>query len=410
MLKCGLLGLGCVNLLSMRRGGSPYISEMKAALSVAVALICTGPLPLFVLGCGMAASPQPPSLQLPRTVHDLTAARAGNRVSLHWTTPKETTDRLKIKAPVLARICRQAFATSCETVATVAATPGKPADYAEVLPETLTSGPLQAMTYTVFLLNRGGRSAGPSNAAHTLAGEAPPAVQGLSANMVERGVLLHWEGIAQFQPHTSIRLQRTLLHPRNSSRKASGGLPLISEPIEQTLQVSLLPFKDTDKALDSGVLFNREYRYVAQRVVTIQVGTEQLQMASSPSVPVSVLTRDTFPPAAPTGLAAVPISPTINGGKPEVDLSWSANAEPDLARYLVYRRTADSNTSTGQPASNAPASQQIALEDDGPIVAPAFRDVHVQAGHTYAYVVVAVDNAGNRSPKSAEVLVTVPGS
>jgi fibronectin type 3 domain-containing protein len=42
------------------------------------------------------------------------------------------------------------------------------------------------------------------------------------------------------------------------------------------------------------------------------------------------------------------------------------------------------------------------------IVAPAFRDLHVQGGQTYTYTVTAVDASGNESRRSAEV--TVPTS
>src|SRR5665213_969650 len=139
-----------MNLYSTRDTGAlanANIRQLSAQWVVAV-IAFAGFISACVLGCGMAASPQPPSLQLPKPVRDLTAARIGDRVSLHWTTPRETTDKLKIKAPVQVQICRQRSTAPCEPVATIAAAPGKPADYADTLPPALTSGRLNEMTYT----------------------------------------------------------------------------------------------------------------------------------------------------------------------------------------------------------------------------------------------------------------------
>ncbi|HEY5256384.1 MAG TPA: hypothetical protein VIJ53_17140 [Acidobacteriaceae bacterium] len=54
----------------------------------------------------------------------------------------------------------------------------------------------------------------------------------------------------------------------------------------------------------------------------------------------------------------------------------------------------------------APASDSSAES----IVAPAYRDLHVQTGQTYTYAVTAVDTSGNESRRSAEVTVTIPTS
>jgi fibronectin type 3 domain-containing protein len=80
-------------------------------------------------------------------------------------------------------------------------------------------------------------------------------------------------------------------------------------------------------------------------------------------------------------------------GATEVDLSWSINAEPDLAGYRVYR-----------------SEQQ---EDKGQLVtpdlllSPAYRDTSVAPGHQYWYRVSAVDRSGNESaptpPAAADI-------
>jgi hypothetical protein len=384
-----------------------------ATLAIACALV----LQLSLLGCGMEAAPQPPSLDLPKRIPDLTANRSGNQVHLEWNTPGENTDHLKLKGSVQLRICRQPQATSpCQTIAVMSAVPDRPAQYTDVLPPALTAGPVRSVIYRVFGINRHGRTAGPSNAATILAGEAPPEVRNLSAQVVERGVDLRWQPVANLPPGTSILIERTLLTPavpatRTKSR-AFNPLPQSREPLQQELRVSLLPpdsqhtaATDPGIALDRTVLFGREYSYIASRVVQRQVDHQTLTLAGSPSQPVQVTTRDTFPPAAPSRLVAVPVSAAMNNGQPEVDLSWSANTEPDLAQYRVYRRDVTQQGTMQRIApgtATGPGSERI--------IAPAFRDLHVEPGHTYAYTVTAVDTSGNESPRSAEVSVTVPTS
>ena len=66
-----------------------------------------GALPIvFIAGCASPGPPHAPSLNLPEVVHDLTAERIGDQVTLHWTTPEKTTDHLAIKGAMTAEICR----------------------------------------------------------------------------------------------------------------------------------------------------------------------------------------------------------------------------------------------------------------------------------------------------------------
>jgi endonuclease I len=96
-------------------------------------------------------------------------------------------------------------------------------------------------------------------------------------------------------------------------------------------------------------------------------------------------TPDTTPPAAPTGLGAT-------GGTGSVDLSWSANTEPDLAGYNIYR-----STTSGGPYSqlNGPPTGQT-----------SYTDTAVSAGTTYYYVVTALDLSSNESTASGQASAT----
>ena len=407
----------------LKRAASMPPQHVRVAGAAILAIAGAFSLQVSLVGCGMAAGPQPPSLQLPRQIPDLTASRTGDQVSLHWNTPKENTDRLKLQGRVRLRICRQQQQTaSCDTVATITAPPGQPAQYTDNLPAAFTTGPLRPLEYSIFGLNKHGRTAGPSNIAMVLAGAAPPQVQNLSLHGEERGVLLRWQPVPDLPSGTSLEMERTLATPAAAPAKPAANakpvktgnlnlLPHADEPVQQTLRVSLAPASgqttqpteeiDPGIALDSSALFGRQYSYTVRRVVERQVGNRTLAVAGSPSASAMIVTRDTFPPGAPVALSAVPVSASMNNGTPEVDLSWSANTEPDLAQYRIYRQDVTLNESM----------QWIAPANDaGHIVAPAFRDLHVQSGHTYAYAVSAVDATGNESPRSQSINVTVPAS
>lgn len=101
-----------------------------------------------------------------------------------------------------------------------------------------------------------------------------------------------------------------------------------------------------------------------------------------PASPRTCLTPiDTFPPVAPTALAAI-AAPGV------ISLLWNPNTEPDLAGYIVLR-------------GEAPGATLQALNTE-PVTANTYRDETVRPGTRYVYVVVAVDNAvpQNVSPQS----------
>jgi len=98
---------------------------------------------------------------------------------------------------------------------------------------------------------------------------------------------------------------------------------------------------------------------------------------------------DTTPPAPPAGLAASPADCRVL-------LGWSANSEPDLAGYDIYR----SDVSGGP----------YARLNDGLVLAPAYEDADALKGVSYRYVVAAVDTSGNDSDLSGEVIGSTNGT
>jgi hypothetical protein len=104
--------------------------------------------------------------------------------------------------------------------------------------------------------------------------------------------------------------------------------------------------------------------------------------SSTPTTPVPTL--DTTAPLAPTGLAVV--SDPATGLR---SLEWTANTEPDLAKYEVYLY------------SPSPTRDNSYIEVAQITRAHSMRLPVTAAGTTLYYRVRAVDGSGNRSASSA---------
>jgi len=359
-----------------------------AGMALAVAGLAAG----FVLaGCGTPGAPQAPSLNLPGRVTGLAATRTGDEVSLTWAMPKKNTDKLLLKGNIPVRVCRKEGPEqpgACDTTtATLFLAPGAEGSFTETLRPPLASGAPRPLAYFVELTNKNGRSAGLSNAAVVVAGEAPAALDGVAAQVRKGGIVLRWTPVSGSD---SIRLHRKLLSaaPEAKSKTQAGPFASQPEPAEQNLLVEA--GAAAGRVLDKDILFGRTYEYRAQRVARLTVDGQKLELAGPLSAPLRVEALDVFPPAVPTGLAAV----ANEGAEPSIDLSWQPDTDADLAGYAVYRR------------ENGGAWQRISPAL--PLVPPAFRDSHVQSGHTYGYAVSAIDQGGHESARSVEAEETVP--
>lgn len=373
-------------VFAARVGNLPFRNLAAAAISLAT-------IPALA-GCGMPAAPQPPSLNLPAPVSNLSAVRTGDEVALKWTLPTKNTDKIALKGNITVRVCRnEASSTSCSATATLELAPGTDGSFTDTLPAPLASGSPRALTYFIELDNRKGRSAGLSNAAEILAGQAPAPIAGLAAQMRRDGVLLRWSPASPGSPTAAVRLVRKRLSPnieRPTSQKTSqGSLAPPTEPAERTLLVDTPT--PAGRALDADIRFGETYEYRAQRVERIAVNGKTLELAGALSPPVRIEAINVYPPAVPKGLAAV-ATPGENGAGPAIDLNWQPNTEADLAGYIVYRR--ESDTGSWQRVSS--------------VAEPAYHDANVQPSHTYIYAVSAIDQQRHESERSAETQETVP--
>jgi hypothetical protein len=406
-------------------------------------------------------------------VSGLTASRVGDEVRLHWTTPSRTTDKLLIAGPTEAEICRETPASVTTASARVVQNAGKGAATApcspvvlrkrvtpgaseavDALPAELTAAPARLLAYRVQLRNAAGRTAGASAAVFAASGPAPQAVEDLRGKTTKAGVVLEWRPEAQetgnreqgTEGTESIELDRTILQPATANTTTTttsnsmattaglgsgrkGGLPGVAkEPSELRFRAGG-GLGDAGGTIDSTAQIGHAYRYTAQRVRTVVLGGQKLELRGVPSVEVTVAVRDVFPPEAPVGLAAVPGfagEPSVGqapgqsaaqtgehnmgrvGGqspgqageqaqRPAIDLSWEPDLEPRIAGYRVYRRDLD---------GDAPAVWRRLDAELVPMA--AYRDLSVMAGRRYGYRVTAVSEVGNESASSNEVVETAP--
>jgi len=359
--------------------------------------------------CASPGPPRPPSLYLPEVVTDLTAQRIGQDVHLRWTAPSRTTDGLAVSSPMVAEICRDPHpkpeaarsqpkkgqavapqnAPGCDTVLHLTIKPG-PNEADDRLPDALSADPVTPLAYRIRMLNPQVHSAGFSRATIVPSGSAPPPVTALRATATREGGRIEWQPQS---PAALIELDRTLVSvpaKKTGPKKSSVSLP-DDQPVEVRLRTTKgeTPSSDPGGTLDRTAIRGQQYEYRAQRIRIVELSGQRFELRGAVSPAVPLVMTDTFPPAAPTGLATIP---GTQGKTPTIDLSWQPDTEADVAGYNVYRREGSSG-----------GFRRI---NDKPVFGPAFSDLTITQGTIYAYRVTAVDGTGNESPPSAEATET----
>ena len=429
----------------MRGRGARCGAAVAAGAALALALLS---------GCASPGPPQPPSLKLPEVVTGLTASRVGDTVRLHWTTPSRTTDKLLIAGPIEAEICRQTLAAVASTTAakagqsaalgaassarkSVATAPCSPvvlrqrvtpgaSEAVDALPPELTAEPVRLIAYRVQLRNAAGRTAGASPAVFAASGPSPRPIEELRARATKAGVVLEWRSEAGGAE--AIELDRTILEtPTANATSATttkagsgaarrGGLPgAAKQPSQSRFRTAAAGSSAVDAGgtIDRTAQIGHAYRYTAERVRTVELGSQTLELRSLASAEVVVEMKDVFPPEAPVGLVAIPGFAGVESAdkasdrsadqvgeqaqRAAIDLSWQPDLEPRIAGYRVYRREVEGDAAEIWRRLN-PELVPVA----------SYRDPSVVAGRRYAYRVTAVDASGNESAPSDGVEETAP--
>ena len=328
----------------------------------------------------------PPSLHLPVPVRDLKATRVGEKVTLTWTVPYETTDREAIRKPGKMRVCRiLTKEDECgKVVAEIPAQQGSEvsrrdrpleAHFTDALKQELHSDPLGHASYTIEALNNSYRSAGLGNRVEVplVPTFAPP--HAVTATVQADGVHITIPPQAM-QSEPDARLQYWYQVTREDLPRGAATPDLIGEA----------PAIGQVNIVDRSFEWEKQYAYTVTPITWVETQPNGKRLYSVPgdsSAPVEVVTKDVFPPATPTGLQAVYSS----GAPGTIDLTWAPNTDADLAGYNVYR-----------------GSQKINAEL---VKTPTYRDA-VTASGDYTYAVSAVDLRGNESAKSAPASEKAP--
>lgn len=353
----------------------------KLANSVIVALTS-----LFFLSCAAQGPPRPPRVEQPEPITDLSIAQVGRSLEITFTPPRNATDGERLSKPIEIEIFRVTTAPG-----------GTPHNKPAALSPWMTLGPndltqhargdevalssqvseaefsrLRGATFTFWVeaLTRGFRrrpirSESSKPAQMTLLNVSGP-VRKLHIVPHEKALELRWSPPEGLQREIE-RGPGTFAGYRvyKSGTGAPGSFELLAETQSPT-------YSDRDFE------FNHAYFFKVRAAFRKGSQTAESEDSETQTTP-----RDIFPPEAPAGLSGL-----YTGSA--VDLIWTANSEPDLAGYNVYRREG-----TG-PASRI---------NKALVRTPVFRDSDVQPEHNYLYSVTALDLSNNESRPSAEIVV-----
>ena len=335
----------------------------------ALRLVLAAPaLACVAAGCGKKGPPLPPLRRAPAALQDFSARRTAGTVRLVFTPPAANADgstpvdlgSIQVYALTVPKAeeapAGDAFLQKASVVATLEKpVPGERATLEEkVAPQ---EDPAPVRVYVAVPLSRRGGNRGPQSprAVVSLA-PAPPAAGGVRVRHDAKAITVEW------LPTTPASTGYNVYETKDG---VDGAAPLNAAPVKEP------PYADARLA------FGVERCYAVRAIAEIQGGVVE----SDSSAPACLTPRDTFAPAAPSGL-------TVVGGAGVISLIWDASTDPDLAGYLVLR-------------GEAPGEKLTRLTPD-PIRDTTFRDENVKAGVRYVYAVVAVDTATppNVSPQA----------
>jgi hypothetical protein len=338
----------------------------------------------LLLGCGVQGPPQPPRLEVPERVTDLTVFQVGRALQIRFALPQQALDGERLTKPLEIEILRAhlppaspppnspplALWMRLQPDQWTPHTHDRSVLYpARLSEEEFKNWQAEDSLFAVRTLTRGFRhrpvESEISNLARLRVLDVSGPVGDVEGKTTEKAIELRWRPAAKTLDGLEVKSLAGYRVYRSASGKP-GSFQLVGESKEP-------PYLDSD--FEFGHAYSYEVRALFKEGGTIA--------ESEGSPPYEVIPRDTFPPARPTGLTAL-----YTAGA--VELVWTANSEKDLAGYYVYRR------------ENGEQPKKLNKEL---LRTPILRDVNVQPGHLYFYQVTAVDLSSNESQPGAEVSV-----
>jgi|HubBroStandDraft_1064217.scaffolds.fasta_scaffold01942_4 hypothetical protein len=328
-------------------------SRLTATLYLSASLLLLG-------GCGYIGEPLPPLMNIPGRGEDLTAVQRGSNIIAHVTLPAYTTEGTVIKQSVRLDLRigpKLAGPFNAEAWVAVAKPAGGGttasgiAEYS--IPATEWVG--KEVLIAIKVIGANGRDAGWSIPTALTVVAPPETPRDLSAEAVAQGVRLAWHAAGD-----SFAVLRRGPDAQNYMPLGTSSKP---------------------EYIDATAEFGKRYGYLVQSVAKAGEGQAQSELSNE----ATIVPVDTFAPAAPAGLTAVPSTASV-------ELVWERNTEPNIVEYRVYRAL-----------GNAPFELLA-----GSQVLPAYSDHKIEAGKTYRYAVSAVKSNKVESKLSEPVEATLP--
>jgi len=317
-------------------------------------------LALLTSGCGYVGDPLPPALNIPQRITDLKAVEVGDRIEIEFTLPSLTTEGIVLRtlggvdlragrAPEPgATFDPNAWADSAKVIETSSEQAGP---VKKTLPAKEWAG--REIIIAVRALNAKGRTSGWSNFV-ALSVRDPLVKPVVTLASDKEGARLSWTGSApKFQ--------------------------VFRKPAGSELDPALLAEVEggATSYVDKTAEFGARYAYA--------VLAWDGNVRSDRSDLVEFSPVDTFPPAPPTGIQAIP-------GVSTVELAWERATDADLRGYRVYRSV-----------EGGVFERLTELVD-----VPSFSDKSPASGKKCQYAVSSLDIRGNESDRSAPIEITAP--
>jgi len=294
--------------------------------------------------CGYVGPPMPPTLDIPVTITDFQAWEYGDKIEFAFTLPNLTTENLPLTS---VRSIELRIGESEPQSKRIALQVGKPGPMTGEIPARDWVG--KSTVLDVRATGPKGKPSAWSNPVSLVVIQPLLTPSTPTLKNVEKGVELTWTGMG----------------PRYRIFRA-----------EADGQPQKLADSDGPRYLDDTTVYGTRYQYRVQAIAA----ENQWSVVSEAA---AITPVDTFPPAVPEGLGAVPTPQSI-------ELSWTRNTEMDFRGYNIFRS-----------ADNAPFEKIASF-----VEAPTFSDSKIEAGKKYRYQVSAVDLTGNESDRTAPVEAT----
>jgi len=340
--------------------------------------------------CGKRRPPLPPIERVPQRTQELTGTQRGNEVTLMWPAPLRNAPNdsvQSIRRVDVYRVAEKLNAplpmTEDQFEARATLIGSVPYDEIKNAGPTLTytdrlelAGEPARLRYAIRYVNAAGQRAAFSNFfLMTPASKVAAPPTNVRAEKEETGNIIKWDAPDKnTDGSTPVNLLGYNVYRTAKSQPAAELKPLNAEPLTAT------------EYRDRTFKFGETYNYFVR---ALSLGTEGKPVESVNSTQVEVMQADVYPPAPPD------MTPP-NAAPGRIALFWTANSEPDVVGYYVFR-----STDPNQARPWTKLTPQLYNRT-------TFTDLNVETGKTYYYYVTAIDNAGNESRPSQVVSETAP--